>query len=83
MNISVVLLKKLWHRTGDIHAITVNPWSHGYAYGGSEIHDSEMSDFAQIARKPFGRIAIAKSDAGADAYANVAIDQAWRAVSEL
>ncbi len=67
----------------DIHAITVNRWSHGYAYGGSEIHDSDMSDFAQKARKPFGRIVIANSDAGADAYANAAIDQAWRAVSEL
>ncbi|MCP4120724.1 MAG: NAD(P)/FAD-dependent oxidoreductase, partial [Bacteroidetes bacterium] len=67
----------------DIHAITVNRWSHGYAYGGSEIHDPDMSDFAQKARKPFGRIVIANSDAGADAYASTAIDQAWRAVSEL
>jgi len=29
------------------------------------------------------KIAIANSDAGASAYTNVAIDQAWRAVGEL
>ncbi len=32
---------------------------------------------------PFGKIAIANSDAGASACTDVAIDQAWRAVSEL
>jgi spermidine dehydrogenase len=36
-----------------------------------------------IGRTPFGRIAIANSDAGAFAYTNSAIDQAYRAVSEL
>jgi spermidine dehydrogenase len=34
-------------------------------------------------RKPFGRIAIANSDAGSTALLNVAIDQAHRAVHEL
>ena len=33
-------------------------------------------------RKPFGRIAIANSDAGASATTKSAIDQAWRAVRE-
>ena len=37
----------------------------------------------EIARRPFGAITIANSDAGASAYTHVAIDQAWRAVSEL
>jgi spermidine dehydrogenase len=36
-----------------------------------------------IGRKPFGKIAIANSDAGANAYTNEAIDQAWRAVGEI
>jgi spermidine dehydrogenase len=35
-----------------------------------------------IGRKQFGRISIANSDAGASAYTNVAIDQAYRAVQE-
>ena len=37
----------------------------------------------QIGRQPFGNIAIANSDAGADAYTHTAIDQAWRAVNDL
>jgi spermidine dehydrogenase len=35
------------------------------------------------ARKPFGRIAIANSDAAAYAYTDAAIDQAHRAVREV
>ena len=35
------------------------------------------------ARQPFGRVAIANTDAGGDAYAHLAIDQAARAVREL
>ena len=35
-----------------------------------------------IGRKQFGRISIANSDAGASAYTNAAIDQAYRAVQE-
>ena len=34
-------------------------------------------------RRPHGRIAIANSDAGARAFVDCAIDQAWRAVGEL
>ena len=36
-----------------------------------------------LARKTFGRIAIANADAGAYAYTDEAINQAWRAVGEL
>src|SRR5271169_5301324 len=36
-----------------------------------------------IGRQPFGRITIANSDAGAKAYTDAAIDQAWRAVGEI
>ena len=36
-----------------------------------------------LARQKAGRVAIANSDAGGDAYAHLAIDQAARAVREL
>ncbi len=36
-----------------------------------------------IGRARFGRIAIANSDAGAAAYTDCAIDQAWRATNEI
>ena len=36
-----------------------------------------------VGRQPFGQIAIANSDAGASAYTDTAIDQAYRAISEL
>lgn len=36
-----------------------------------------------IGRAPFGNITIANSDAGGEAYTDAAIDQAWRAVTEL
>ena len=70
----------------DITAITVNRWPHGYAYEYNYLFDPEWpagESPCEIARKPFGRIAIANSDAGAAAYTDGAIDQAWRAVEEL
>jgi len=70
----------------DILAITVNRWPHGYAYGYLDLWDPEWSDGEaphEIARRPFGNIAIANADAGADAYTQVAIDEALRAVGEL
>jgi spermidine dehydrogenase len=71
----------------DIVAITVNRWPHGYAYEYNSLFDSFVLDGGvtpcEVARKPFGRIAIANSDAGAHAYTDEAINQAWRAVGEL
>ncbi|HKN74478.1 MAG TPA: FAD/NAD(P)-binding protein [Candidatus Acidoferrum sp.] len=70
----------------DIEGITVNRWAHGYAYTPNSLFDPDWKEEEKpwvIGRKPFGRIAIANSDAGADAYTNVAIDQAWRAVGEI
>ncbi|MCH7535505.1 MAG: hypothetical protein IH948_07135 [Bacteroidetes bacterium] len=67
----------------DINSITVNRWSHGYAWGGTDIHDFEMYENAKMGRKQFGRISIANSDAGASAYITTAINQAKRAVEEL
>jgi len=70
----------------DIEGITVNRWAHGYAYTPNSLFDPAWKDEEKpwvIGRKPLGRIAIANSDAGANAYTNEAIDQAHRAVSEL
>ena len=70
----------------DITAITVNRWPHGYAYEYNYLFDPEWprgESPCEIGRKRFGRIAIANSDAGAAAYTDQAMDQAWRAVKEL
>jgi len=76
----------------DIEAITVNRWPHGYAYG----HDPETGQVAWMldefgperspwlaARKPFGRIAIANSDAVANAMTEGAFKAAHLAVEAL
>ena len=69
----------------DIAAITVNRWAHGYAYEYDSFSDPHWERDQRpcvIGRKQFGRISIANSDAGASAYTNAAIDQAYRAVQE-
>jgi len=76
----------------DIEAITVNRWPHGYAYG----HDPETGQMAWmldelpperspwlVARKPFGRIAIANSDAVANAMTEGAFKAAHLAIEAL
>jgi spermidine dehydrogenase len=71
----------------DVAGITVNRWPHGYAYEYIDLHDP--SDWTPdkgphiTARQPWGRVAIANSDSEARAYADAAIDAAWRAVGEL
>ena len=70
----------------DIAGITVNRWAHGYAYGPNSLFDPDWTENEKpwvVGRKPFGQIAIANSDAGASAYTDVAVDQAYRAVREL
>jgi spermidine dehydrogenase len=70
----------------DIQGITVNRWPHGYAYEYNSLYDPVWAPGEaphEIARKPFGRIHVANSDAGAFAYTNEAIDQGYRAVSEI
>ncbi len=73
----------------DIAGITVNRWSHGYAYGYNPLFDPVYEDpdderYAHVrARKRFGRIAIANSDAGASALLPAAVEQAYRAINEL
>ncbi len=70
----------------DIEGMTVNRWAHGYAFTPNALFDPDWKEQDKpwvAGRQRFGRIAIANSDAGASAYTNVAIDQAWRAVGEL
>jgi spermidine dehydrogenase len=70
----------------DIEGITVNRWAHGYAYAPNPLFDPDWPEEEKPwvrGRKRFGNIAIANSDAGANAYTNEAIDQAFRAVREL
>ena len=70
----------------DILAIMVNRWPHGYARDHIDLEDPAWNADPPpnvVGRQRFGRIAIANSDAGADAFTHTAIDQAWRAVNEL
>jgi spermidine dehydrogenase len=75
----------------DIEAIIVNRWAHGYAYSQNfhALYDQDYDDpdderYPHVkGRKPMGNITIANSDSGADAMLECAIDQAYRAVSEL
>lgn len=70
----------------DIEAITVNRWPHGYAYEYNPLWDPAWPPGEapnEIARRRFGRIAIACEDAAAASYTDQAIDQGHRAVDEL
>lgn len=70
----------------DIQGITVNRWAHGYAYTPNPLFDPQWPEDEKpwvVGRQRFGNIAIANSDAGANAYTNEAIDQAFRAIKEL
>jgi len=73
----------------DITGITVNRWSHGYSDSFENLGDPWYGDKNNeryphvIGRKPYGRIAIANSDSGANAMLETAVEQAHRAVSEL
>ncbi len=73
----------------DIAGITVNRWAHGYAYAYDPFEEDYYEDWDDPryphvkARQVFGRIAIANSDADANAMLESAIEQAHRAVTEL
>jgi len=71
----------------DIAAITVNRWPHGYAYEYNSLFDPFWLDGGEqpcvVARQPYGRVAIANADAAAYSYTDAAIDEAYRAVSDL
>jgi spermidine dehydrogenase len=71
----------------DITAITVNRWAHGYAYNPHLLWEPHYASDAEKpwvrGRQPFGRIAIANSDAGAAANTDSAISNGFRAVKEV
>ncbi|RLA30000.1 MAG: hypothetical protein DRR11_14335 [Gammaproteobacteria bacterium] len=74
----------------DILGITVNRWPHGYTYSYNPLfdpqewaHTTTAERPAVIGRQPIGRITIANSDAAASPHTDAAIDEAYRAVSEL
>ena len=70
----------------DIGAITINRWSHGYAYEYMELYDPAWKKGQaphELGRKPIGHISIANSDSEAHAYVQSAIDAAVRAVGEV
>jgi spermidine dehydrogenase len=73
----------------DIAGITVNRWAHGYASWYNPLFDTVYEDREDeryphmLARKRFGRIAIANSDAGASAMLETAVEQGYRAITEL
>ena len=70
----------------DIEAITLNRWPHGYSYEYLSLFDPVWPKGKapnEIGRRPFGKIHIANSDAGVFAYTNEAVDQGWRAVTEI
>ena len=86
-------LDKVWGPYGmdakrDVAAITLNRWPHGYAYSYDPLWDppeydaySDTGPHVQ-GRAQMGRISIANSDSGAQALANMATDQGYRAVME-
>jgi spermidine dehydrogenase len=62
----------------------VNRWAHGYAYSYSLSEGYHGDAWPHlVGRARFGRIAVANSDAGAEATLDSTIVQAHRAVSEL
>lgn len=70
----------------DIIGITVNRWPHGYSRQYNSVIDPDYEEGQrphEIARKRFGQIAIANSDASYVALCNTAIDEGLRAVDEL
>ena len=69
----------------DIQAITVNRWSHGYSYSANTLIETEKESqrLMNLAKMPIGNVTIANSDAGWNAYAHCAIDEAYRAIQEL
>jgi spermidine dehydrogenase len=74
----------------NIVAITVNRWPHGYAYTYNSLFEPMDWVYTQTdarpcvaARKPYGLISIANSDAAASPHTDAAMLEAHRAVQEV
>ena len=78
-----------FNAANDILGITVNRWSHGYSYWYNPLFDPIYDDYNDsryphiIGRKKYGNITIANADSAANAMLESAIEEAYRAVSEL
>jgi spermidine dehydrogenase len=80
-----ILGAAVFEPAGDIEAITVNRWPHGYAYEYNPLWDPDWPEGQRpcdIARVRFGKITIANSDAAAAAHTDQALDQGYRAVKK-
>ncbi|HJO04577.1 MAG TPA: NAD(P)-binding protein [Acidobacteriota bacterium] len=71
----------------DIEAITINRWPHGFAMGTNALFDpaewTGESHPAVVGRQRLGRITIANSDAAGLSLAQAAMDEGYRAATEL
>ena len=74
----------------DLLGITVNRWPHGYTYSYNPLFDPQEWAYTTtddrpcvIGRQPIGRITIANADSAASPHTDAAINEAYRAVSEL
>ena len=71
----------------DIVGLTVNRWPHGYAYQYNSLYDDFWVNGGEqpcaVARRPYGRLAVANADAGAYSYTDAAIDHGHRAVQDI
>ena len=74
----------------DVLGITVNRWPHGYTYSYNPLFDPEEWAYTTtddrpcvIGRQPIGRITIANADSAASPHTDAAVNEAYRAVSEL
>ena len=74
----------------DIVGLTVNRWPHGYSYSYNPMDEPEEWAYTStdarpcvVGRQQAGRIAIANADAAASPHTDTAINEAYRAVSEL
>jgi len=74
----------------DILGITVNRWPHGYSYSYNPLSDPYEWAYsttperpAIVGRQRVGRITIANADASASPHTDGAINEAYRAVTEL
>lgn len=70
----------------DICSITVNRWAHAYAYEYARPWDQFWPEGPlpnHVARRRWGRVAIANTDSAPRAYVDAAIGMAARAVAEL
>ena len=74
----------------DIVGLTVNRWPHGYSYSYNPLDEPAKWAYSStderpciVGSKPVGRITIANSDAAASPHTDAAINEAYRAVSEL